>query len=667
MTAKRFYILFCVLGYNAFQLLNAQQKIEGDTTMLNIYKGKFSQQFTSKQGSQVKDGVFNFQSEVMRDVEKDQLNKLTIQGTYKDGFYHGYWGFSELNYDLTIENIVQGKSHVLDYSLNGSETRAVMRFNLGKASGRWMIDEYKIENSRQKELHNNGFIFCNSGYYNGEFSFKNDKDYSSVQGQLNADGFLNGPLLLRWRDENNREIREERIYQDGFLLIINRYEGADQRPFMVVEFNDVQQQLIDLQKNTKTQIKISDAYYGVHFDNGYRESDLRLQSQVEGNALLERFLSVFDRYLGDNNQGFDHPEIRFTKRFVFDYGDDFEQIKSISARTQTVIKNAEQFLNTPSNILYAAQSDSISRSMTVMNQVLQKSLIIQDAIHKIESGFFNHRNRDIYYSSGVKGLDKNENLYYKTKKDSTLSAWTPSRLITNPNNLLDDMETYLQFLEFKYQRHQSTTALNVADLAQSSTLVRIDSLIVHFESVTSKLYGSPETLSNLPYEKLNFEQKIFLLSNQKKLTQLRKNYLSKIEFTEKKDIGNQYIEIMSSLSDNYDRLLTVGQRQKQIDSLFTIFQDNPFDYRMVEIPILSQIKEKGLLLFRHYAEQLYSETRVDRFEHRLNQLELLLDRLKYFAENHNDSEVMNINRAVRRESVPSRIERIFNIGNDKDI
>lgn len=657
-------LLFFGYGYSA---VLAQKTKSGDTLIFDSFEGVYTQTFKSENNSSFKNGSFKFESKVLQDSIYNRLNKLSIQGSHKDGYYHGYWTFSKLIYELDIKNVNQGRTHSLDYALNGKEIRVVMRFNNGLATGRWMIDKYLIENSRQRELQNSGFIFCNNGFFNGEFSYKNDDEKVSLNGKLNEDGYLDGQLLIRWRDENNKDIREEREYRDGFLLQLNRFEGDDQTPFLNLEYRDVEMQLQLLQNESQNEIKISDGFYGVHFDNGYKQKDLRNEMQKEGNQWVEHFLSVFTGFLDENSTEVNLPQIRFTKRFVFDYGDDLELLDKLKKQNQLLLNNAEQFINTPSNILYAAQSDSVARSMRVMQQINDKARIIEDVLEKIASGFFESRNRDNFYSSGIAGLNTNETLYYPSKKDSIAFVWEPSKLITSADNLLANLEDYLSFLEMKYKKHEKNTTTKVTNLQQATTLSAIDTTIVHYEAQNEANFGSIDALSKKPFENLGFEQKIYLLAHQKKLAQIRKNYLAKTEFEDKKEIGNQYIDNLKNLASQYERLRQVGIEQKRIDSLFTIYEDNPFDYRMVEIPILSQIKEKGLRLFRHYAEELYAETKPERFEQRLSQIELLLTRLKYFSENYNNADVQAINRAVRRESVPARIERLFDLGNDKDI
>ena len=661
-----FFLILFFFGFCCSALL-AQKTKSGDTVIFDSFEGNYSQTFKTENSNLIKNGSFKFESNVLQDSIINRLNKLSIQGSHKDGQFHGYWTFSKLLYILDIKNINQGRTHSLDYALSGKEIRVVMRFNNGLATGRWMIDKYLIENSRQRELQNSGFIFCNNGFFTGEFAYKNDDEKIALNGQLNEDGYLDGQLFIRWRDDNNKDIREERKYRDGFLLQLNRFEGDDQKPFLNLEYRDVEMQLQLLQNESQNEIKISEGFYGVHFDNGYKQKDLRNEMQIEGNQWVEHFLSIFTGFLDENSNEVTVPQTRFTKRFVFDYGDDLELLDKLKKQNRLLLTSAEQFINTPSNILYAEQSDSVARSMRVMQQIHDKSIIIEDVLEKIASGFFESRNRDNFYSSGISGLDAKEMLYYPSKKDSVAFAWEPTTLITSAENLLNNLESYLSFLDMKYKKHEKNTTTKVTNLQQAATLSAIDSTIVHYEAQNEASFGSIDNLSKQPFENLGFEQKIYLLAHQKKLAQIRKNYLAKTEFEDKREIGNQYIDNLKSLAGQYERLRQVGIEQKRIDSLFTIYEDNPFDYRMVEIPILSQIKEKGLRLFRHYAEELYAETKPERFEQKLSQIELLLERLKYFSENYNNANVQAINRAVRRESVPARIERLFDLGNDKDI
>ncbi len=647
--------------------LYAQNKLLRDTLILGQYAGVFSFDTKTTQENTFKNGNAKFESTLYRDSLSDKLLKLNIQGSYKDNRYHGYWTFSELQYILKIRDITQLKSHQLEYDLNGFESRVVMRFTNGKATGRWLIDNYIIQNGKQRDLQNSGFIFCEQGVFTGTFSYTNEKEQFSVEGNLNGAGFLNGLLRFTWMDTLKGIITEERLYQDGFLLQLSRFENNDSKPFVFVEYNDVKDQLIRIQNDPSSKILISENAYGIAFDNGYNPLDLRLQMQEKGNDIVASFLSSFDRYLQGNSDEFDKPLAKLTRRFIFQYQDP-EVLGTIESKLEKILHKTKDFINSPSNILYATQSDTVSKALSIMRHLQEKALIIEDVIEKNNSGFFEIRNRNNFYANGVPGLNKKETIYYRNKKNENVSfEYIPTILVNSPENLLEQIDEYLNFLEFKFNKHQLIAFNQVSDLEEMAALSRIDSLIIYYENKNESYYGNVEELAKSPFESLRFEQKIYLLAHQKKLAQLRKNYILKLEYQDKIEVGNQYVEALQNLEEHELRLVRIGERQKRIDSLFTIYEDNPFDYRKIELPILGQIKEKGLLLFRHYAELLYAETRPERFEQRILLLEQLLDKLDYYAANYQNQEVIGLNRAMRRESVPARIERLFEIGIEHEI
>jgi hypothetical protein len=659
------FLLIGIISLNVF----SQNIIEHDTLILDKYQGVFSFATKTNQNKISKNGAASFNSLLYKDSLTNQLFKLNIRGNYKDDRFHGYWTFSELTYLLQIENITHNKKHQLDYKLNGIESRVVMRFTNGQATGRWMIDNYTIQNGVQKDLRNSGFIFCENGIYTGSFSYNNEKENISISGNLNNQGFLHGVLKITWIDTLKGKITEERLYQDGFLLQINRYEKEDSKPFIVIEYADVQKLLNDIQNNNvgqSSRIQKSDKYYGILFDNGYTSQDLRLNTQYKGNEIIEHFFSSFERYVSVQTEEFDIPIAKLTRRFIYQYNDP-ESLEHLSSKIDVLLTKTKEFINAPSNILYAEQSDSVARALAIMNHIYDKTLILVDVVDKHKSNFFDSRDRNNYYSQGVPGLNKRETLYYINKKNENISIdFSPSTLVDRPENFMDQIEAYLNFLFLKFDRNQSIAFTQVIDLEQRENLKAVDSLIIYYEQFNEAFYGEIATLTKTPFENLRFEQKIFFLAYQRKLSQLRKNYLNKTEYAEKIDIGKQYIDAMQNLSDNQKRLSDIGRRQKRIDSLFTIYEDNPFDYRKIELPILSQIKEKGLLLFRHYAELLFAETRGDKFNLRLVAIEQLLEKLEYYSANYNKQEVQALNRALRRESVPNRIERLFEIRIDND-
>jgi hypothetical protein len=660
--------IFLFIGIVSLKVFS-QNIIERDTLILDKYQGVFGISIRTNQNKISKNGSASFSSQLYKDSLTNQLYKLNINGNYKDNRYHGYWTFSELNYLLQIENITHNKKHQLDYRLNGIESRVVMRFTNGQATGRWMIDNYTIQNGIQKDLQNSGSILCDNGIFTGSFSYSNEKENISITGNLNNNGFLHGVLKISWLDTLKGKISEERLYQDGFLLQVSRYEKEDNKPFVVIEYTDVQQLILDIQNNKGEQssrIQMSAKHYGILFDNGYTSQDTRLNIQKKGNEIIDHFFRSFERYVSIHTEEFDMPIAKLTRRFIYEYKDP-NPWEGLSSQIDVLRTKTKEFINAPSNILYAEQSDSVARALAIMNHIYDKTLLLEDVVDKHKSNFFDSRDRNNYYNQGVPGLNRRETLYYKNKKNENISIdFSPPTLVDRPENFMDQIEAYLNFLFIKFDRNQSIAFTQVIDLEQRENLKTVDSLIIYHEQFNEAFYGEIATLTKTPFENLRFEQKIFFLAYQRKLSQLRKNYLNKTEYAEKIDIGKQYIDAMQNLSDNQKRLSDIGRRQKRIDSLFTIYEDNPFDYRKIELPILSQIKEKGLLLFRHYAELLFAETRSDKFNLRLVAIDQLLDKLEYYAANYNKQEVQALNRALRRESVPNRIERLFEIRIDND-
>ncbi|WP_026999965.1 hypothetical protein [Eisenibacter elegans] len=110
------------------------------------------------------------------------------------------------------------------------------------------------------------------------------------------------------------------------------------------------------------------------------------------------------------------------------------------------------------------------------------------------------------------------------------------------------------------------------------------------------------------------------------------------------------------LDSNQSYLDRVGSMAKHWnDSLFTIYRDNPFDFRKLETKISEGLQNASNILLRYYANQLLNAKSCEQIKDELNKIIRLNNRVEYLVKNPELDNVQQLNKVLRRERVPNRI------------
>jgi hypothetical protein len=137
-----------------------------------------------------------------------------------------------------------------------------------------------------------------------------------------------------------------------------------------------------------------------------------------------------------------------------------------------------------------------------------------------------------------------------------------------------------------------------------------------------------------------------------------KEFINTENFEEKITLGKKLICLYKTLTDNYDEFANAEEFSEWINKKFTIYQKNPFDERLFESKILGNIEKSGRILYKYYVDEVLKANACSVINENIENLQKLKKQLDYFV-NTNNEEIQRLNKALRSESVPSRIERLF--------
>lgn len=206
-------LVFSILLFLSTSLSYAQktQQYNGNYSINDNLTGKAIFEFYLTGNDTIYNGIFNFSA--VQNVNENTYQSTSIIGKYKNNKKHDLWQFSHKT--ITPQTTLFVDDYKLSQKVDGNETIIEANFNNGNADGKWTITKQKITNSTPTDT---GF-YAKTYFLNG----MNTNDLSittpalKINGKINNKGFLDGVWQINHLTENNSEIIEQRIYDNGVL------------------------------------------------------------------------------------------------------------------------------------------------------------------------------------------------------------------------------------------------------------------------------------------------------------------------------------------------------------------------------------------------------------------------------------------------------------------
>jgi regulator of RNase E activity RraB len=662
MNFKIYFI--SILSILAITTIQAQTRVS-DTVSFDIYSGIERFSFTEKDSTRLRQGNYGFTSELMPLIENDKIliKELLINGNYLQNTKNGVWSYKYNSYLLYDLNIKRSWNATLQHNLNGVEDNFKIRYNEGNFNGSSTYSQRNITYGRFGNPNVLAEIKFENDTIIGEFQISIDG--IEIKGKTDKNGFLNGVLILKYSFEGV-SIIETRKYQNGFLLEIEKRNETTDEQLVKIIYDDVIRMLYQIENQIENlNFKVSDKFFGLKFNLGYQQSDKRIVEQKQGNKVIEKYIHLFDSIHNSHSvEVSKNSIIKFTSRFNYLY--DFEEDSLVALfSNENIILNEKinETLNRPSVLLRKNNSDILFQQYQILKHIKSKSDTLQQVFDKITSGYFNYRSRNKYFSNGIPGLNESDTIVYFLSEDTLSLPFNFTQYITTSDSLIYQMGYYIEALK---QKSNSTISKLNESLTIYENQEKIDSLDRVISSLESSIYKKYAETSNFVGEDLSkapFSIKVFQSLNERFLSSLKNKYLkNSLPQEEMISMGNSLICFYTFLDSNKSFLDRVSNMQKHWnDSLFTIYRDNPFDFRKIETKILEGVQNASNILLRHYANQLLNAKTCEQINVELNKIIRLNKRVEFLVKNQELDNVQQLNKVLRRERVANRIERLLEL------
>ncbi|EOZ93563.1 hypothetical protein A33Q_3509 [Indibacter alkaliphilus LW1] len=655
-----FFLVFVSMSIHA----QRASIMERDTIYLDEFFGVEKFEHLIQDTLIIKHGNYSFSSELFNELLVNKISKLEVNGKYKGNYYQGTWQYKLTELEVDIIGIREARNMSLEYILNGTEKNASLDYNEGLPNGLWKIGIVKInENRRTPEITGGQFIF-DHGVAINDFTFDDPQNHYFVRGVLNEEGFFDGDLILRFK-RNREEIKETRFYQNGFLLKLSRFNESKGELEAEIIFNDVQKQLEDADgKIEEINFTISQEGFGVLFQNGYNLNDNKLTEQEEGNLILEEVIERYRKFSRGHDQEREEPKFNLTRRFKFIYPEEEGKlIRNVRPRLNIMLEEYNDFLSNAKFILNRERMDSLPYIFGFIDHARRKAQDMLDVIALTEDGFFDFLYRPNYYPNGLPNLNQADSFNYEEAGEEKEAEFDLGIYVDSPYRIMEQIEVFTDTLKQQTDEYLDYAFMEIRIFDEQATIDSLDNQIVQLKSKADALYSFLQVIpEDRTFEEMPLDYRVYRVIHNNSLQRLQNEYLDAENYDEKVKVGEELTCMLDYLIDQHEEILFIEEMPDRLDKEFTRFSPNPFFERDIETKILPAIYGKGTgPLFKYYAENLFESRNCKDLQSNLEKFRKLENRLKELVKRSDTEEVVRLDRALRRENIPNRIERLLNL------
>lgn len=639
----------------------------GDTLRFEKFTGEEKFQYTIDQDSlPVKNGKYNFESRVFLKTDSNQMfaQKLRIDGGYKNDRRDGNYTFSFGEYEFELVDIKDVSAFSLNHETNGYRRQYKMNYASGIPDGRWQVVRTPLKSGRFQRPVTEVSVRFFKGVVIDHFSaqLNSGGDHpATVKGQVNASGFFDGNLYIQY-ERSGAEVSEVRTYDDGYLVELLKTDQSTKDTLVYIEYNDVKERLATCRDDQAEDNKftISDEGFGVPFDNGYMRFDRRRREQKHGNEKLERVFGIFDDFHDSADYDAEPPKFLLTRRFKYIYPPEDDSLAGdLYVEANAKQQQLQSFLDAPRFIIAKERSDSMALAYAFIEKSAQKNAAVLDAAEKVKSGYFDFLNRDTYYRRGVPELKEADSVVYVYDDKENTEAFDPGYYITGPDSLLPRLILYFNNLQNYTQKQIEFGERQIIKFEQQDIIDSIDTQVVKYRRLLDSLYADYAEVEDPDKQPIDY--RMFKNIEKEQIRPGYKSYVKEDKFEPKQKTGVELACLLKTLYHESSRARKTQEFPDKLEKMFTEFRRNPFDNRQLESKFLGGISRAGKILLRHYVENMFTTSSCEDYSNNLDKAYTLMERLEDKAANKEREDVLRLNRGLRRETVPSRIERLMNI------
>jgi hypothetical protein len=237
--------------------------------------------------------------------------------------------------------------------------------------------------------------------------------------------------------------------------------------------------------------------------------------------------------------------------------------------------------------------------------------------------------------------------------------------VDSSTDIINQIDKFSEILRQKTDKFLEYSFMEIRIFDEQSTIDSLDNLIVQLKTKTDALYSLFQIIPDgKSFEEMPLDYRVYRVLNNNIILKVQDNYLDAEEYEVKIKHGQELTCLLSVLAEKFDEIIDIEGIPTRLEKEFTRYSPNPFFERDIETKILQGIYNKGTgSLFNYYILELIESRNCIELKDNISKFEKLENRLKSLANDSDNVEVGRLDRALRRENVPTRIERLLNLSN----
>jgi len=604
---------FLIVFLCSFEFLFGQQSKD---TCIQQFCGKLTTE--NKKGKQIK----TFLSETTNPTQLKRYN-LISEGNQDYSLVNLKLDYTQLEFAGFVTKDL-GK---MDFSalMEGKKIQSSAELKNQKITGNFFIKDWLVLSKRYLQVNQSLSMNFSENIPRGRLNYSNEKK-EIISLNFDEEGFLNGLCKIKYL-KDNQWINEERTYQNGVLKNIKLMDVNNK---ITKEFS------LKLPEFTASEVHFVVAKT-LLFNNDYDTTSNELLLQNTGNQFIQNVFSEMDIVLNLLNLDLSTSDFPLTRQFVIpltmheltDFENYVEQLQQFNSLLE---KQLEQVF-----IAKSMNENLFSEAQNVQMRFQQNQIILGNL-------------KKILIEKEIPYLPENGKKDCQIALNRQLKA---DSVIQKICSQINDLETFLtlwnDFIKGTIQQTNLVVEHVVSNFQTNERNTQIIQSMKLLEQLSNDI--STSKLTKNYYERLT----------KRKLNPLKEQYFNGTLDEKNKEIGKELLCFLQLSTQQYKTLQKSALWLEKSDSIFTVFEEHPFDNRPFERKIVPHIKEKGNILVQELLQLVHQNAKCELTEQRFNALQETLAVLENLNKNYQNAETERINRLLKKEGNAVRIARILNI------
>lgn len=630
------------------------------------YKGKYifngidgEGEFTYKLGANnraILDGEFEFESKRIDSLDKRKLYKLNVTGNYSDNKKTGQWNYIDENHLIYLNDVME---FVPDISLESTRKEIKANYKEGVPHGSLEFKEnvFIDENLRiQARSYNLSFF---EGNLQGEFRFEklHQGNILKIKGDATEKGVMTGNWEFEYL-ENGILIKETRRYEDGFLIGLNKIEKDSGTTIQEVIYYNTINKLKAIDEEEDVPYRISDNYFELTFNDGFRNLSNEFSGQTNGNQLLGEFLLkilTYDTlYVNAQNELIAYP--LHTKRFRYELSDeDKSNIDSLEREFNKLENDVTVLASRNALAINRNRKDSLAFAYEFFQFNQEKIMDFRDVVDIFSSDDIYYIDQSNFFREGFDFLTSKDVIRYEFEEKTYEKVIEYNSLDNNSKKLIELFRVYINEIQQKVNEVGGYVLGELNQIKQSEDLETIEDEILQAKNQLDSLYSNFESES-ISVNSVAFQIRQNILNNQ--FNDLNEEYSSLENYEERFKKGLEIMELLETTETVFQSLPKLSVAWEGIVELYTDVTLDPFTFNpSFKVLRKRRIVEAGEKVFYSYLEDIKNESSYNNLKDHFLDIDNLLFRMEELREGNTS----RLERRLGSETDISQIKKMLGI------